>query len=212
MIRAHLTAYPWDLIDEREEAVLDRLRGEIGVTGLSLWVASPPVRQLRVRDVEPRIFSTRGGLFFRPSDEPYTGTRCKPLASGWHKGSDPLARIADACADRSLDLRAVVSATATGRVAQRHPEMACKNVFGAVSDTGLCLANPDVQSYLCGLVTDLSGRYQLTGVSIADFALAWPEAWNQDLRCGVPLDDMARSLLGICFCESCHQGDSRSET
>lgn len=205
MVRAFLTAYPWDLIDEGVGTVLDRLHGEVGVTGLSLWAATPPLTQLRVHDVEPRVFRTRGGLFFQPSDQHYAAARCKPVVSGWLKGRNPLAKIAEACTERALELRVILSAAATGRIAGRHPEMACKNVFGAESQTSVCLANPDVQTYLCGLAADLSTGYDLAGISIADFTLAWHEAFERDLLLAIPLGDAERSLLGICFCESCNQ-------
>ncbi|MGB2985153.1 MAG: hypothetical protein WBE26_04665, partial [Phycisphaerae bacterium] len=121
-LQVFLTAYPWDLLDEDLGTVLDRLHGEIGVTGVSVWVSSPALTQLRVRDVEPRVFRTRGGLFFHPDEQRYVATRCKPVVSSRHKTRNPLARIADACAERALELRVIVSAAATGRLAQRYPE------------------------------------------------------------------------------------------
>jgi hypothetical protein len=205
MLRSLLTIYPWDLIDEGVEVVLDRLHGEVGITGLSLWVAAPPITQLRVHDVEPRVFRTRGGLFFQPSDEHYSGTRCKPILSGWLKGRNPLAKAAEDCAERAIELRAIISASATGRIAQRHPEMACKNVYGAESHSSVCPANPDVQAYLCGLAADLSSSYSLAALTVADFRLAWQEAWEADLRMAASLGNVERLLLGTCFCESCHQ-------
>ena len=142
MLKAFLTAYPWDLIDEGVDAVLDRLHGEVGISGVSVWVASPPVVQLRVRDVGPRVVRSRGGLFFHPDEQPYAATRCKPIVSGWVKGRHPLTRIAEACAERAMDLRVIVSAAMTGRLAQRHAEMACKNVFGCVPGQSGCPGIP----------------------------------------------------------------------
>lgn len=205
MLQAFVTAYPWDLIDEGVKAVLDRLHGEVGVTGLSLWVGTPPLTQLRVHDAEPRVFTTRGGLFFQPSDQHYAATRCKPVVSGWLRGRNPLATIARACHERKIELRVMLSAAMTGRVARRYPEMACKNVFGSGSRMSVCLVHPDVQTYLCGLAADVSTNYDLAAVSIADFTLAWSEALSQGVDRGVPLGEVERSLLSICFCESCHQ-------
>ena len=205
MLRAFVTAYPWDLIDEGIEPVLDRLQGEIGVTGMSLWAVVPPVVELRARDVEPRIFRTGGGLCFQPSERHYVETRFKPAVADGVHGRESLRRISEACAKRGLDLRLIVSAAAAGRVVQRHPELACKNVFGDASQRNLCLANPDVQSYLCGLAADLSSNYSWEGLSLIHFTLGWSEAFGDDLAVGVSLRDAARRLLAICFCESCRQ-------
>ena len=205
MLRALITAYPWDLVDEGIDTVLDRLQGEVGVTGLSLWASVPPVTQLRSRNVSPRVFRTSGGLCFPPSTEYYNDTRCKPVIADRIPGRGPLRKIADACASRGLHLRLIVSAAATGGVAQRHPEMACKNVFDDSSETSICLANPDVQSYLCDIVADVSSNYGPAEVSLAYYVLAWPEAFGQGLGVGVTLPDADRSLLSLCFCEFCHQ-------
>lgn len=205
MHRAWMIAYPWDITDDDLSAVLDRLHGETGITGLSLFVATPAITQLRVRDIEPRIFRTRGGLFFHPSDERYGVTRCKPIVSSKLKSRDPIAKIVGACAQRSLDLSLIISAALTGRMTQRHPEMACKNIFDDVSQLSLCLTNPDVQSYLCSLVSDVSSQYNPTAVIIKDFICAWMEAYHTELHTASPFSDPERTLLATCFCESCHQ-------
>jgi len=210
MLRTFMTAYPWDLVDEGVTTVLDRLRGEVGVTGISVWMASPTVTQLRARPGDPRIFRTRGGVFFHPDEEAYAATRCKPIVSGWLKGKEPLKRIAEACAERGMDLRVVVSAAMAGRLAQRHPEMACKNVFGDESHASLCLVHPDVQAYLGGLLYDLSSNYRLTGIVITDFVIAWSDASLPGLRTPRPLGEAETLLLSTCFCESCHQRASEA--
>ena len=205
MLEASLVTYPWDLLDEGLETVLDRLQGEIGVTRLSVWGAAPPVMQLRARKVTPRFVRTRGGLLFQPAEEYYTGTRCKPMVSTWVKGRNPLSKIAQACAERGMALQVKVSAALMGRLAHRHPEMTCKNVFGGESELGICLANPDVQACLGGLIADLSQNYKLSGITLADFLITWPEALATDTWMTAGLGTIERWLLAMCFCESCYQ-------
>ena len=205
MFRAFLTAYPWDLLDDEFDVRLDQLHGEIGATGLTVWAASPPAIQVRGRDVEPRINRTRGGLLFHPDERHYTGTRIKPIVSSWVKSKSPIQRLATACGQRGMELRVKVSAALTGRLAQKHPEAACKNLFGSVSHESICLFNPDVETYLAALITDLSTNHDIVGVSISDFFVGWTEAYDPGLDVCVQLDDTLRSVLSICFCESCHQ-------
>ena len=205
MFRFFVAAYPWDLVDDDVGRVLDRLHGEVGVTGVSVWVGLPPLAQLRVRDVQPRVFRTRGGLFFHPDNERYAATRCRPIVSGWAKTRQPLVRLTDACRERGMATRAIVSAARTGRVAERHPEMACKNALEAESHVSLCLANPDVQTYLCSLVSDLSANDGLSGVTVTDFAITWAEAAAGGVVLPSWLGETEVELLSTCFCESCHQ-------
>ena len=49
MFDVHLLCYPWDVSESRADAVLDRVRGEIGATGLTVVAATRPVCQLRRR-------------------------------------------------------------------------------------------------------------------------------------------------------------------
>lgn len=205
MFQFYLSAYPWDLMHEDLDRILDRLHGEVGVTGLSVWIGVPPKSQLRVRDVQPRVFTTRGGLFFHPDSKRYTSTRCKPIVSDWLKTRRTLERLSEACQQRGMALRAIVSASQTGRLVQRHPDMACKNAFGDESQLSLCLANPDVQTFLCSLVSDLSAYEGLTGVTIADFVISWVDAWANTIDLSVAVRGTELALLSTCFCESCQQ-------
>ncbi len=208
MFQTYLTTYPWDLIDGDLGANLDRLQGEVGVTGVSVWMATPPVVEVRGREVEPRVFRTRGGLFFHPVEERYEATRCKPIVSTWAKPKDPLERIARACEERGLALRVMISTSQTSRLAERQPEMACKNLYGDSSRRSVCLSNADVQAYLDGLVRDLSSRGAVEGVTLADFVTAWGEALGGGLVSSGLMDDLQRVFLALCFCESCQQGAS----
>ncbi|MGD2108995.1 MAG: hypothetical protein PVI86_06345 [Phycisphaerae bacterium] len=206
MFQCFLEAYPWDLVGDDLDAVLDQLHGGVGVTGLSLWLGVPPLAEFRVRDRHPRIFNTRGGLFFHPDLARYEKTRLKPVVSDWLDKRRPLERLTDACATRGMSLRAVISASQTGRLLKRHPEMTSKNAFGDQSGMALCLANPDVQSYLGSLLSDLTTHDGLSAVALADFAIHWPDAWSTRIRWPASVGRTEQTLLSICFCESCQQG------
>lgn len=203
MFEFFLVAYPWDLPAEDVGGVLDRLRGEVGVTGLTLWSGVPPTVQLRAGARRPRVFRTRGGVFFQPAQRHYAQTRCQPIVSSWVTMGNPLGTIAKACAGCGLNLRVIVSAAATGRMAERYPEFACRSAFGDESRARLCLANAEVQTYLRGMTLDLSTSTGVTALTLADFDNRWSDA--EDLRAAAPLGLLERSLLAVCFCESCVQ-------
>lgn len=203
MFELFVVAYPWDLPVEDVGGVLDKLHGEVGVTGLTLWVVAPPTVQLRAIQRNPRVFRTQGGVFFQPADRHYAQTRCQPIVSSWVTMGNPLALIAKACGSRGLTLRALVSAAAAGRMAERYPEFACRDAFGDESRTRLCLANAEVQTYLRAMVLDLSSTAGVSALALADFDIRWSDA--DEFHDGVPLGPVERSLLAVCFCESCVQ-------
>ncbi len=205
MFRAFITAYPWDLVEADLDPMLDHLRGAIGISGLSLWVACPPLVQVRTRRSEQRVFSTQGGLFFHAASEHFAGRDGTCITSRWLGDRRPLLRIREACGHRGLKLRLRISAADTGRVARSFPELACRNAFGGLSQRSICLANPAAHAYLTSLVTDLSASHDLAALVLADVYIGWTEAYAPALQIGVDPNDVERGLLATCFCESCVQ-------
>ena len=204
MIRCFIEAYPWDLTHAGADAVLAALRGEVGVTGLAVWAAAPPVTTFRIRDWQPRVFRSRGGLYFQPTKDRYERTRCRPLISSWTHEGERFHRIAAACERHGLQLRLILSAAAVGRLAEHYPEFAARNLFGVESASGLCLGNPDVQEYLVSVIADVTAQYAPAGVVLSDFAVTWREAFQHEFSAGV-LGDVHRRLMGVCFCVGCRQ-------
>ncbi len=201
MFELFLVAHLWDFTHEDVGSVLDRLHGDVGVTGISLWVAAPGTVQLRANHLNPRVFRTRGGVFFQPTDRSFSSTRCQPIVSSWVTMGNPLASISRACAGSGLRLRAIVSAGATGRMAERYPEFACRNVLGDESRTRLCLSNAEAQSFLRAMVLDLSTNFGVRALTLTDFNIRWSDA--DDVSTATPIGPVERSLLAICFCDSC---------
>ena len=217
-MNSRMWVYPWDFVDEGFDVVLGRLQGEIGIGGVTMPVACAAARYLRVREVDPRWVVSAGGLCFHPSAGKYGATRCKPVVASEFKKRDPLTEAIERCQTCGLTLFVSVSASRIGRMAEQHPTMATKNAFDARSGESLCLANPDVRAFLCDLLDDLTSARALAGVIVEDFDIAWAEADDARSLSGFrPGADSAnadlanaaaaeRSLLRVCFCESCLQG------
>ncbi len=205
MPRFFLEAYPWDLLGKDLGATLERLRGEVGVTGLSIWVGSPQVMQLRVRRLDPRVFRTGGGLHYRPVDAGFEAIPFRPVVSDWVDGEDRLDLAVRTCVQHGLALRGRLSAGACGQLAQRYPDLACRNAFEVDSHLGVCLVNPNAQAYLLAVLAGLAVRFPFEAVILADFAATWHEAFAGGLATAVPLGPAARNLLALCFCESCRR-------
>ncbi len=210
MHKTWMTAYPWDIAGDNISSSMDQLHGEVGITGLAMWASIPPSTYLRIREIQPRVVHTRGGLLFHPTEENYESTRCKPIVSSKIKSRDPIDKIVHECKQRDMDVAIMVSTSFTGRLVQKHPEMACKNIFDSESQYSLCLTNPDVQSFLCSLVADLSQKYTPTSIIVADFIPAWIEAYQTATFNHSAIGGLERALLSICFCESCYQSASQA--
>jgi len=208
MIKTYLTGYPWDLMDADAGDVLDRIHGEVGASGVAVWVGMGPLTRIRLPGHEPRVMHTNGGLFFQPDEDLLSATRLKPIVSSGMRSRDWTADLSGACTDRGLSLRAVLACSNLGRVAQRHPEMACKNVFGGVSQYSVCLVNPDVAAFFDAVVADLAGRGVFDSIVLADTYYSWSEARGAFSPADVPLGGVEQVVSSVCFCESCLQSAS----
>ncbi len=204
-MRCFVSAYPWDVLDEDVEHALDRVCGELGATGLMLHVACPALTRLRPRAVAPRVVRSSGGVFVNVCEEHYAATRCKPVVSKRTGSSALLDTVEKGCAARAIELRAAIHVATIGRMATRYPHAACKNVLDDTSQIGLCLHNPDVRALLGELVAEVSSHPHVAGVELHDVACAWFEAFDSGLVVPVQLTDVDRTLLSLCFCESCQQ-------
>ncbi|MBI3834999.1 MAG: hypothetical protein HY287_11780 [Planctomycetes bacterium] len=208
MFKLFIRAYPWDLEGADALTMLDRLQGEVGISGLSVWTAAGSVTQLRVGDVDPKIYRTRGGLLFVPTAEYYSRTRCKPVLATRLPVRYSISAIGAACAARSLEIRGIVSASRVGRLADRYPEFSCRSVLGLESRRSLCLSNGDVQSYLVGLIAELTERHALRTIVLSDYFIAWSDAFDPHLESTLPLNSLSRAVLSICFCDSCRRAST----
>ncbi|MCP4250348.1 MAG: hypothetical protein GY778_25170 [bacterium] len=206
MLDVRMICHLWELGDERPEVVLDRLQGEIGVTGITVPIACPPLARLRLRPGSAgRVFRSSGGLFFAPRPAYYQATRCQPPVAAWLRNRNPLADLAEQCARRDLQCRVVVGAATLGLLASRHPQVAVRNAFDDPAPDRVCLVNPDVQALIGGICRDLTEGYPLTGIELAEFHTGRTGRMPADCDTPFDLGVGGRCLLNICFCASCRQ-------
>ncbi|GMV97876.1 MAG: hypothetical protein AMXMBFR83_22300 [Phycisphaerae bacterium] len=197
---------PWDLVDEGIDAVLDRLAGEAGATGISVTLSAPAAAYLRPHQgVHPRTFRSEGGLQFQPAKDAYAATRLRPLTAEWLKKSNPLIEVAQACQDRGLTLRGRIVCCQSDLLAPRFDFAAAKDVFGDRHPGWLCPANPDVRAFLRALVADLAANLPTESLELVAAGFPPPADWNAHRDAGFDAGPAGQWLLSLCFCESCRQ-------
>jgi hypothetical protein len=210
MFQTNLWTYLWDLVDEGIDEALDRLKGEAGVTGISLAVTYHSIEQLRPHPgVSPRTFRSPGGAQFQPVPEFYAATRIRPVVAPWLKKSNPLAAVSQGCEKRGLKLRAWTVCCHGSATVAKYPVFAMKDVFGDPSATWMCPVNPDVREYLRALVEDLTTHYLFDTIELE--RPSFPEKLHSHAhhKMGVALGPVGEFLYNLCFCESCRQTAKR---
>lgn len=202
MLKTFVIAAPWDLADAPDRH-LDFMHGEIGVSGLLLWVVVPEVHVVRAGEVHPRILRDSGGLLVQPEGVALRGTSWRPILADWTRTHAGVAAIVAACDRRGLELRFALTLGAGGRIARDHPETACVNALDAASQYTACLSHPEAESYARAVLDEVSRRCGRRTCVLFDLFPAWTDhrrgAWSLPGCCG----DMEQSALSICFCDAC---------
>ena len=208
MFEAYLSAYPWDLLDEGVESAVDRLHGQIGLTGLALWALSPPVLQLRCQDrAGPPLACRPGGALFGPYEKRYPTERVPVIDPGvmLPGGACPFDAIAHACNEAGFGLRAVVSASSAAGFGSWAEGLTCVNAMGARSSRAVCLSHPEIEASLAAILADLSNRAAVASCALVDVVSWWSEAQLCELVAAGSLSPVDRFLLSLCFCPACMQ-------
>lgn len=202
-----LWTYLWDLQYDGMRESLQRLKDEIGATAVSIATSYHTVEHLRIhRKGGPFIYRADGALYFSPQKSRYSGSAVRPRISPLVKEHDnPLRKAAEECRRLDLDLVSWTVCCHNSWLGERQPELTMRNCFGDRYEEALCPANPDVRSYLIGLVSDLTANY---GVALPELESCHYQAsrhYHHHEKIGVPLGAYENALLAICFCPHCER-------
>jgi hypothetical protein len=188
------------------DEVLDRLKGEAGVTGISVATNYHSINQLRAHQgVMPKRFYSVGGAQFQPEASRYSDTRLKPTVARWLRSRNPLAQLADLCDQRNLKLRAWTICCHCDFAVEKYEKYAVKNVFGDPDPSWLCPVNPDVREYLRAMVEDLASNYGFETMELERPSFQETAHVHAHHKMGNDFGSLGHWLSNICFCESCRQ-------
>jgi hypothetical protein len=196
-----LWVYPWDLIDEGVETVVDRCV-ELGVDELNLATSYHSVQPFLPHNPERKTLFARASAYFQPDEEEYGDL--SPVPNEKMGDADWLSTIERVVADTELSLNSWTVGCHDSRLGMDNPELTLTSPFGDSLAFGLCPSQPAVQEYLRGLVSDLSSRRQFDRIELEtfDYFHGTGFGWHHD-KYHVELGDLTEFLLGLCFCDAC---------
>lgn len=200
MFKAWLEACPWDVIEPTVATLLDRLHGEIGVAGLTIPVAVPPLKTLRTHGHEVVPFITNGGLAFRPSERGSLPSESLREAD-FVGGGDPLAACAQACLKSELALRLLVDVDVLGPWLADPPDLIRIDAFGRPIPGRVCLSHNAIAGQLRALIEEITRRYEPASIELVDSPCNGSN--ENGARWGFPVSPVADALFAICFCDAC---------
>ncbi|WP_129113803.1 hypothetical protein [Halegenticoccus tardaugens] len=197
-----LWAYPWDLLDEGVDRVVDRLI-DLGVTEVNLATNYHSVQPFLPHNPRRKTFFARASSYFRPGD---AYGRLSPVSNEVMDGDDWVARIDERLADTPLALNSWTVGCHNSRLGMRHPDVTLTNPFGDPLVFGLCPSHPDVRAYLLALVRDLTDRFSFERVELETFDYFHGSGfgWHHD-KFHAELGMLGEFLFGLCFCDHCRE-------
>jgi hypothetical protein len=200
---AAVWAYPWDLLDEGVDKVLDHV-ADAGLNGVSVAMAYHHVRALCPHNPRRAVYHGEGGVvYFRPTEDDFAETRIKPAVSDLTRESDLLADLCEAAHGRGLEVHAWTVLHHNSRLGAMFPDCTIENAFGDRYPFGLCPAHPDVRAYTLGLVRSLAAYDLLDTVELESLGYIGIDHSGHHAKQGIELDEIHRFLLSLCFCSHC---------
>jgi hypothetical protein len=190
-----------DLVDEGIDVVLERLE-QANLDALTMACNYHHSRDVFPHNPVHRVRYMQGGVFFQPEASRYAQLLIKPDVPAWVSDDDPLRNVCRAADRRGLAVRSWTNNTHSTVLASANPSCAIQNAFGDRYINSLCPANPDVRAYVRTLNSDLA-RYPLDALLVESVCyMPFDHGYHHE-RCLVPISQLAKFLLGLCFCMHC---------
>jgi hypothetical protein len=200
-MRFALWAYPWDLLDEGVDTVVDRLN-RLGVDELNLATNYHSVQPFLPHNPERKTFFAHASSYFHPDEERYG--RLSPVPNEEMGDEDWLARIADALEGTDVSLNSWTIGCHNSRLGMANPDLTLTSPFGDALAFGLCPSQPAVREYLRSLLSDLADRAPFDRIELETFDYFYGTGfgWHHD-KYHLELGRLGEFLFGLCFCDEC---------
>jgi hypothetical protein len=203
-MRTGFFTYPWDLLDEGPEQVIDAMVTRYGCNALALNCNYHHARLLRPRAQGRKTLELPGAIAaFEPQPKWYTPGGLIPVPEPRLAEANVIARARAACTARGIDLGLWIVGLHNSTLGQQHPEWCLCNCFGDVYTYALCPSRGEVQAFLRGLVGDVCSQFHPDRVLLEAVGYMgmrhgvhhelFMTGWSESLEL----------LLSLCFCEKC---------
>jgi hypothetical protein len=191
---------PADLLGEGAERVAAQLRERAGGPGLTVAACYHASRDILPHNPAYRVVSMAPGAFYHVDPSAYPGP-LRPAPSPSADGRDILAEACQAAGRLGLPVSAWAVLLHRDDLSADGSEVQ-ENCFGDRFPGRLCPARPAVRDYVLAMVRDLC-RYPIAALRAEALHYQGTSHGHHHERCLEDYGELARFLLGLCFCPSC---------
>jgi hypothetical protein len=211
--------YPWDLLDEGLESILDTLERET-LTNSTYLVALMHDEKRPLTDFyyphNPRrkVYWTEDSrAYWTPHLEAYAESRIQPRTTDNPElqGRDWLQELIDGTRRRGMTVGVELSHTWVDKERTRDELADCvqRDLYGQPFDGQICFNHPDVRAYGIALYTDLASHYDVDYLQtcVRGFNPGRRQPWTSSRS--PELQRLTGIALGGCFCPHCRAAAER---
>lgn len=204
-MQSSLFAFPSDFAGESSATVVGRARDEAGVGGIVLAANYHTSRDIFPHNPRYKHHAIPGASLFLEAGETLRtaiGATCPvdPLAGG----PSSFERIVEDLRSAGLDAHAWVNYCHVDNFAAPAPSL-CRNAFGDLDYSTVCPSSPETIEYARALTRDASRAAPSSIIAEALHFGAAVHGYHHE-RWFIEVSEMAKFLLGLCFCPHCADG------
>ena len=203
-IRRGFFTYPWDLLDEGAERVLNWMAGEAACNAVLVSAQYHHARVLRPRAEGPLVRRFDGALAaFHPQKDLYPDQDLIPEPAEALAEAGLLEDARQVSRDLGLDFGLWVVGLHNSTLGERLPELTVENAFGDRYTYSLCPSQALNRSYLTALVGDLAAQFEPDRIVLeAPGPLGLQHGLHHELFL-FPVDPVLDLITSLCFCPDC---------
>ena len=200
--------YPWDMMDEGIEPVLNTILERGGIHGINIAMHYHSGMFLLPHNPRHKLYYPTPGVYFEPDTKRYAGQKMQPIINPLASSSF-LKSLRKETKSRGMEMSAWSVCLHNSGLGATYPENTMQTAFGDRFINQLCPANPDVRSYVIALIGDLLNRdFDRVLVESLEY-MSLRHGYHHEVI-GVPLTPYIEWLMGLCFCKHCRQGSARA--
>jgi len=205
-MRLGFFAYPWDLLDEGAEAVVEAMAAQCGCNAIALSANYHHARLLRPRAAGPKTLQLPGAVAaFQPQAALYPDEHLMPVPEPALVKAGVLARVREACTRKGLDFGLWTVGLHNSTLGERNRHLCMVNCFGDCYTYSLCPSHSPVRAFLQGVIRDLCAQFRPDRIiQEAVGYLGARHGVHHDLFF-VTWDEALELLLSLCFCPACQR-------
>jgi hypothetical protein len=200
VVASSVYCLPADLLGEGAERVATQLRDRAGGPGLTVAASYHASRDILPHNPVYRVASMAPGAFYHVDPSAYSGS-LRPAVSPSADGRDIVAEACQAAGRLGLPVSAWAVFLHRDDLDSSPPEVQ-QNCFGDRFPGRLCPANPAVRDYVLAMVRELC-RYPIAALRAEALHYQGATHGHHHERCLEDYGELARWLLGLCFCSWC---------